>query len=95
MTTSPPDLNRMLAEITLAERLGRESRDRIADRVRRGIPFLAAVKIEADYIAEAWAHYDDRVQVPAIHLAFKEFYRRYPKGPGCSLTSINRRPHQQ
>ncbi len=82
MTTSLPDLNRTLAEITLAERLGRESRERIADRVRRGIPFLTAVKIEADYIAEAWAHYDDEVQIPAIHIAFEELYRRYPKKPG-------------
>jgi hypothetical protein len=85
MTTFLPELNRTPDEIALAERLGRESQDRIADRVRRGTPFLTSVKIEADYIAEAWAHYDDKVQIRAIRIAFDEFYRRYPKKPGCSL----------
>ena len=81
MTTSPRDLNRMLAEITLAGQLGRESRERIAERVRCGISFLAAVKIEADYIADAWAHYDDKVQIRAIHIAFDMFHHWNPNEP--------------
>ncbi len=76
MPTPLPDLNPTPNKIPLVERLGRESRERIADRVRRGIPFLTAVKIEADYIAEAWAHYDDEVQIPAIQIAFKELHHR-------------------
>ncbi len=76
MTTFLPKLNLTPDEIALAERLGRESRERIADRVRCGTPLLAAVKIEADYIAEAWAHYDAEVQIPAIHIAFEELHHR-------------------
>ena len=76
MTPPPSDANRTLGEIPLALRLGRESRERIAERTRRGIPFLASVKIEADYIAEAWAHYDDEVQIRAIQIAFEELHRR-------------------
>ncbi len=74
MTTSLPDPNRTPDEIALAERLGRESQERIADRVRRGTPFLTSVKIEADYIAEAWAHHDDKVEIRAIHIAFDMFH---------------------
>ena len=78
MTTSLPGLSWTPDEIPLAERLGRESQERIADRVRRGVPLLTSVKIEADYIAYAWAHYDVEVQIPAIHIAFDELHRRYP-----------------
>ena len=78
MTTPLPDLNPTSNKIPLAERLGRESRERIADRVRCGTPLLAAVKIEADYIAEAWAHYDAEVQIPAIQIAFEVLHHSSP-----------------
>ena len=82
MTASLPDLTLTHDEILLAERLGRESRQRIADRVRRGTPFLVSVKIEADYIADAWAHYPDKVQIRAIRIAFEELHHRDPKEAG-------------
>ncbi len=82
MTTPLPDPNLTPNKIPLAERLGRESRERIADRVRRGTPLLAAVKIEADYIAQAWAHYDPEVQIPAIQIAFEELHHRYSNEAG-------------
>jgi hypothetical protein len=82
MTTSLPDLNRTPDDMSLAEHLGRESQKRIADRVRLGTPFLASVKIEADHIAEAWAYYDDKVQLRAIHIAFEQLHHRHPTEPG-------------
>jgi len=82
MATSLPGLNRTSDEVSLVERLGRESRERIIDRMCLGTPFLISVCVEADYIAEAWAHYDDEVQIRAIQIAFEELHRRYPKEPG-------------
>ena len=70
MATSLPGLNRTPTEISLAERLGRESRERIADRMRLGTPFLTSLCVEADYIAEAWADLEDKVQLRAIRIAF-------------------------
>ncbi len=82
MATSLPGLNQTPTEISLAERLGRESRERIADRMRLGTPFLTSLCVEADYIADAWAHYDDEVQIRAIQIAFEELHHRPSKGPG-------------
>ena len=82
MATSLPGLNRPRNGISLAERLGRESRERIADRMWLGTPFLTSVCVEADYIADAWAHYDDEVQIRAIQIAFEELHRQHPKEPG-------------
>ncbi len=82
MATSLPGLNQTPTEISLAERLGRESRERIADRMRLGTPFLTSLCVEADYIADAWAHYDDEVQIRAIQIAFEELYHRHPEDPG-------------
>ena len=81
MATSLPGLNRTFDEVSLAERLGRESRERIADRICLGTPFLTSVCVEADYIAEAWAHYDDEVQIRAIQIAFEELHHWNPKEP--------------
>jgi hypothetical protein len=44
-----------------------------------GASLLAAVKAEADHVALAWAHYDDKVQTRAIQIAFAELHHRYPK----------------
>jgi hypothetical protein len=79
MITSLPGLNWTPDEIALAERLGREGRERIHHYMSLGASFLAAVKAEADHIALAWAHYDDKVQMRAIQIAFAELRRRYPK----------------
>ena len=57
-------------EMALAERLGLEGRERIASCMLSGTPLLVSVRMEADYIADAWAHYDDRVQLHAIQIAF-------------------------
>ena len=61
MTTSLPGLHWKPGELALAERLGREGRERVHHRMSLGTSFLAAVKAEADHIALAWAHYDDKV----------------------------------
>ncbi len=82
MTRSLPNLNRTSDEIPLAERLGHESQERITDRIRLGIPSLASVKIEADYIADAWAHYDDKVQIRAIQIAFDVLHHSSPTEAG-------------
>lgn len=79
MTTSLPDLTWTPEEIALAKRLGREGQERILQRMSVGTSFLAAVKAEADHIALAWAHLDDKVQMRAIQIAFEELHRRYPK----------------
>ena len=79
MTTSLPGLNWTPDEIALADRLGREGQERIHHRMSAGGTFLAAVKAEADHIALAWAHYDDKVQMRAIQIAFAELHHRYPK----------------
>ena len=70
MTTLPPDLDWTLEEIELAERLGREGRERILYRAAFGTPLLASALAEADYFAKAWAQYDDKVQIRAIQIAF-------------------------
>ena len=79
MTTSLPGLNWKPGERALAERLGREGQARIHHRMSVGTSFLAAVKAEADHVALAWAHYDDKVQMRAIQIAFAELRHRYPK----------------
>ncbi len=79
MTTSLSGLNWTPDEIALAERLGREGRERIHHRLSLGTSFLAAVESEADYVALAWAHYADKVQTRAVQIAFAELYHRYPK----------------
>lgn len=79
MTTSLPALNRRFDEISLAERLGRECAECIGDRTRLGTPFLTSLWVEADYIAETWAHNDDMVLIRAIHIAFEELHHRYPE----------------
>ncbi len=73
MTTPIPDrdcLECTPEEIALAERLGLEGRERIVSRMLAGTPLLVSVRSEADYIAEVWAHYDDKVQLHAIQIAF-------------------------
>ena len=82
MATSLPGLNRTRNETSLAECLGRESRERIADRMRLGTPFLTSLCVEADYIADAWAHYDDEVQIRAIRIAFEELHHRHSQKLG-------------
>ena len=81
MPTSLPSLSRKPDDGFLAERLGRESRERIANRICAGTPFLTSLCVEADYIAEAWAQYDDEVQIRAIHIAFEELRRWNPPEP--------------
>ncbi len=80
MTIPPSDRIWTPEETALAERLGREGRVRILQRMGFGTTFLAAVKIEADYIADAWAHYDDKVQMRAIQIAFEELHHLSPRG---------------
>ena len=69
-------------EMALAQRLGLEGRERIVSRMLLGIPLLVSVRTEADYIAEAWAHYDDKVQLHAIQIAFDVLHQWNPNGPG-------------
>ena len=69
-------------EMALAERLGLEGRERIMSRLLLGTPLLVSVRIEADYIAEAWANYDDKVQLHAIQIAFDVLHYRNPDEPG-------------
>ncbi len=47
-----------------------------------GTPLLVSVRIEADYIAEAWAHLEDKVQLRAIQIAFDVLHYRNPDEPG-------------
>jgi len=78
MTTPLPDrdcLDCTPEEIALAELLASEGRKRIESRMLLGTPLLDSVKIEADYIAEAWAHHDVKVQLHAIHLTFQVLRR--------------------
>jgi hypothetical protein len=78
MTTPLRDLNWAPEEIELAERLGLEGRERILSRMLIGTPLLLSVRMEADYIAEAWAHYDDKVQLRAIQIAFDMLHHWNP-----------------
>ncbi len=68
-------------ELALAQSLGSESRERIVSRIAFGTPLLVAVRIEADYIADAWAHYNDKVQLHAIYLAFDVLHHEKPNEP--------------
>jgi hypothetical protein len=77
MTSSLPGLKWKPGEISLAKRLGREGRARINHRMILDTSFLAAVEAEADYVALAWAHYADKVQMRAVQIAFAEPYYRY------------------
>ena len=79
MTTSLPGLSWTRDEIALAERLGCAGRARIDHRMLLGTSFLTAVEAEADHIALAWAHYDDKAHMRAIQIAFAELHYRYPK----------------
>jgi hypothetical protein len=84
MTTPIPDrdcLECTPEEIALAERLGLEGRERIVSRMLAGTPLLVSVRFEADYIAEAWAHYDDKVQLHAIQIAFDVLRHWNPNEP--------------
>jgi hypothetical protein len=84
MTTPIPDrdcLECTPEEIALAERLGLEGRERIVSRMLAGTPLLVSVRIEADYIADAWAHYDDKVQLHAIQIAFDVLHYWNPNKP--------------
>jgi hypothetical protein len=81
MTTHRSYHDWTLDEIELAERLGLEGRERILSRMRLGTPLLVSVRMEADYIADAWAHYDDKVQIRAIHIAFDMFHHWNPNEP--------------
>ena len=81
MTTPIPDrdcLECTPEEIALAERLGLEGHERIVSRMLAGTPLLVSVRSEADYIAEAWAHYDDKVQLHAIQIAFDVLHHWNP-----------------
>ncbi len=81
MPTPLPDrdcLDWTSEEMTLAERLGLEGRERILSRMVLGTPLLVSARMEADYIADAWAHYDDKVQLHAIHVAFEVLHHSYP-----------------
>ncbi len=69
-------------EMVLAQRLGLEGRERIVSRMLLGTPLLVSVRMEADYIAEAWAHYDDKVQLHAIQIAFDVLHHENPNEPG-------------
>jgi hypothetical protein len=67
--------------MALAQRLGSEARERIASRILLGTPLLVSIRIEADYIADAWAHYNDKVQLHAIYLAFDVLHHGNPSEP--------------
>ncbi len=81
MTTSPPDLDWTPEEIDLAERLGREARERILSRMLSGTPLLVSVRMEADCVAEAWAHHRTKVQLRDIQIAFDVLHHWNPNEP--------------
>jgi hypothetical protein len=74
--------------MALAKRLGLEGRQRILSHMLQGTPLLVSVKIEADDIAEAWAHYDDKVQLHAIQIAFDVLHHSNPNEPSEILPGI-------
>ncbi len=85
MTTPPADSDCLACtpeELALAQRLGVEGRERILARMLSGTPLLLSVKMEADYVAEAWAHHRTKVQLHAIHLAFDVLHHWNPNEPG-------------
>ena len=69
-------------ELALAQSLGSESRERIVSRIASGTPLLVSIRIEADYIADAWAQYNDKVQLHAIYLAFDMLHHENPTEAG-------------
>ena len=69
-------------EMALAERLGLEGRERIMSRMLLGTPLLVFIRMEADYIADAWADYDHKVQLRAIQIAFDVLHHWNPNEPG-------------
>ena len=69
-------------EMALAERLGLEGRERILSRMLSGTPLLLSVRIEADHIAEAWAHHRSKVQLRAIQIAFDVLHHWNPNERG-------------
>ena len=81
MSTPLPDLDWTPEEIDLAERLGREGRERILSRMLSGTPLLVSVRMEADYVAEAWAHHRSKVQLRAIQIAFDVLHHWNPNEP--------------
>jgi hypothetical protein len=68
-------------EMALAERLGLEGRERIMSRMLSGTPLLVSVRMEADHVSDAWAHYDVKVQLRAIQIAFDVLHHGNPNGP--------------
>ncbi len=82
MTSSPSSRHWTPEETALAERLGLEGRERILSRMLAGTPLLVSVRMEADHIAEAWAHYDDKVQLRAIQIAFDVLHHWNPNEAG-------------
>ncbi len=78
MPTSLLDPDWTPEEIELAERLGLKARERILYRTAFGKPLLTSALAEADYMAEAWAHYDDKVQIRAIQIAFEVLHHSNP-----------------
>jgi hypothetical protein len=82
MTPPAPEPDWTPEEIDLAERLGLEARERILSRVLLGTPLLVSVKVEADYIAEAWAQHRTKVQIRAIQMAFDMLHHWNPNEPG-------------
>ena len=65
-------------EMALAERLGLEGRERILSRMLSGTPLLVSVRMEADHVSDAWAHYDVKVQLCAIQIAFDVLHHGNP-----------------
>jgi len=85
MPTPLPDRDRLDCtpeEMVLAECLGREGRERVLSRMLSGTPLLLSVRIEADYIADAWVDYDHKVQLRAIQIAFDVLHHWSPNEPG-------------
>jgi hypothetical protein len=78
MTAPSPPLGLTLEEIDLAERLELEGRERILYRTAFGTPLLASALAEADYFAEAWAQYGDKVQIRASQIAFEVLHHSSP-----------------
>jgi hypothetical protein len=81
MSTLLSDLDWTPEQIALAECLGLEGRERILHRTAFGTPLLASALTEADYFAEAWAEYDDKVQIRAIQIAFDVLHHWNPNEP--------------
>lgn len=46
-----------------------------------GTSLLVSVRMEADYVAEAWAHHRSKVQLRAIQIAFDALHHWNPNEP--------------